>query len=131
MGSDRYKRWVVVQRDSLLKLDYNCIPAWVGQTISCLADKRGRLLAGAGTRGCFSKAEAPVRQPKDNVRPSATPYVGLPKGQTCVRTGLPLIILGRESRIVRYNRRIAQAHIKGRENTSGRNVGLGAQYTYI
>ena len=33
-------------------------------------------------------AEAPVRQPKDNVRPSATPYVGLPKGQTCVRTGL-------------------------------------------
>lgn len=60
------------------------------------------------------------------MRPSATPYVGLPKGQTCVRTGLPLIIPGWESRIVRYNRRIALARIKGRGNTSGRNAGLGA-----
>ena len=79
MGSDRYKRWIVVQRDSLLKQDYNCISAWVGQTIACRADKRGRLLTGAGTRGCFGKAEAPVRQPKDNVRPSASLVLVCPR----------------------------------------------------
>ncbi|WP_140406850.1 hypothetical protein [Bacteroides sp. An19] len=75
----------------------------MGQTIACKADKRGRLLAETGIRGCFSKAEAPVCQPR-------TTCVRLPslRGSaqwTDVRKDRhPLIVPGREAGYVCYKR---------------------------